>query len=169
MKGLIAGLALLVVLGAAFFLYRSPAGPPPEMTEAEMAQMEAEAVQEIEAMLDTFGQAVLRGDAQAVSSFWTSDAVILEPGVRIEGSEIPSFMEEVFGTYRYTSWDNTVLDLFVHGDVAYAISEYNEVAEAEGQESMIVNNYSFIRLEKVDGSWKVDRLLGGPRNASPES
>jgi ketosteroid isomerase-like protein len=167
MKGFVVVLLALVLAGlAAWFYYaRSGAAPPAEPTEAEIAQLEAEAVQEIEAMLDTFGQAVLRGDAQAVASFWTSDAVILEPGFRVEGSEIPPFMDEVFGTYRYTSWDNTILDLFVHGDVAYAISEYNEVAEAEGQEPMVVNNYSFIRLEKVNGSWKVDRLLGGPRNA----
>jgi hypothetical protein len=41
MKGLIAVLAVLVVVGLAFFLYRTPT-PPPEMTEAERAQIQAE-------------------------------------------------------------------------------------------------------------------------------
>jgi len=41
MKGVITVLFLLVVVGLAFFLYRSPSAPP-EMTEAEIAQIEAE-------------------------------------------------------------------------------------------------------------------------------
>ena len=30
---------------------------------------------------------------------------------------------------------------------------------------LIHDNYDFIRWEKEDGSWKIDRLLGGPREA----
>lgn len=41
MKGLITLLAVLVVVGLAFFLYRTPTAPP-EMTEAEVAQIESE-------------------------------------------------------------------------------------------------------------------------------
>jgi ketosteroid isomerase-like protein len=167
LKPTVAVVAAVIVFMALLFVASRPTAPP-ELTEAEIAQVEAEAAQEIEAMLNAFGEAVLRGDAEAVASYWTSDAVILEPGFRVEGADIPAFMDEVFGTYRYTSWDNTILDLFVHGTVAYAISEYNEVAEAEGQDPMIINNYSFIRLEKEDGDWKVDRLLGGPRDAPEE-
>jgi len=40
MEGLITLLALLVALGPGFLFYSSPAGPP-EMTEAEIAQIEA--------------------------------------------------------------------------------------------------------------------------------
>jgi hypothetical protein len=39
MKGLITALAVLVVVGLAFFLYRTPTAPP-EMTDAEIAQEE---------------------------------------------------------------------------------------------------------------------------------
>ena len=42
MKGLIAGLAALLVLGVGIFLYSSPSAPSAEMTEAEVAQIEAE-------------------------------------------------------------------------------------------------------------------------------
>ena len=42
MKGLITLLAVLVVVGLAYFLYRSPSSPPPEMTEAEIAQIKTE-------------------------------------------------------------------------------------------------------------------------------
>ena len=41
MKALIAAAALLVVLGVAFLLYSSPTAPPAEMTDAEIAQIEA--------------------------------------------------------------------------------------------------------------------------------
>ena len=61
-----------------------------------------------------------------------------EPGTRLAGSEIPPHMDEVFGIFRCTSWDNTFLEFFVHGDVAYAISEYNMVMESEGQEPVVL-------------------------------
>lgn len=51
MKGLITGLALLVVLGIGFLLYSSP-NAPPEMTEAESAQIEAEVMQWAEAWME---------------------------------------------------------------------------------------------------------------------
>ena len=52
MKGLIAGLAALLVLGVGFFLYSSPTAPSAEMTEVEIAQIQAEVVQFAEAYLD---------------------------------------------------------------------------------------------------------------------
>ena len=54
MKGLIAGLAALLVLGVGFFLYSSPTAPSAEMTEAEIAQIEAEVVQFADAYTDVW-------------------------------------------------------------------------------------------------------------------
>jgi ketosteroid isomerase-like protein len=123
MIGLITVLFVLVVVGLAFFLYRSPTAPP-AMTEAEEAQTEAEAVQETEAMFDAFGGAVVQGDAQTVASSWTSDAVMLEPGIRVEGSGLPPLMDEVVGTHDYGRWDYTILHPFSHGDIAYALGAF---------------------------------------------
>ena len=53
MKGLIAGLAVFVVLGFAFLRYRSPTSPA-EMTEAERAQIEAGVMEWAEAWFDVW-------------------------------------------------------------------------------------------------------------------
>ena len=140
---------------------------PPEMTEAEIAQIEADAIQEIQSRTDDFWEAVLSGDAETVASFWTSNALILEPGIRVAGDEIPTFLEEAFASATYTAYDEEVLDWFIHGDVAYSISSYDETFQVDGQEIM-VRNYAFIRWEKVDGTWMIHRLVAGPRNASSE-
>jgi hypothetical protein len=54
MKALLAVLAVLVVLGAGFLLYSSPTAPPAEMTEAEIAQIEAEVMEHADAWLGVF-------------------------------------------------------------------------------------------------------------------
>ena len=46
MKGLVAGLVALVAIGVLFFFYAFPTAPPAEMTEAEIAQLEAEVAQD---------------------------------------------------------------------------------------------------------------------------
>ena len=53
MKALITLLALIVVLGLAFVLYRSPP-PAPEMTEAENAQYEAEVMELADRWMDAW-------------------------------------------------------------------------------------------------------------------
>jgi ketosteroid isomerase-like protein len=134
------------------------------MTDAEIAQMETEVRQEIQDRADVFWEAVLDGDAPAVASFWTSDALILEPGVRVTGEQIPTFMEGIFETVDYSDYGSETLDWFIHGDVAYAISSYDETFLVEGQE-IVARNYGFMRWEKVDGVWMMDRLVAGPREA----
>jgi ketosteroid isomerase-like protein len=140
---------------------------PPEMTEAEIAQYEAEVIQEIKSRIDAFYEALLQGDAQTVASFWTSDASVLMPGVRVSGSEISTFVAELLETATFTDYDVEILDWFIHGDVAYEISSYDETLLVEGQEVM-VRNFDFVRWEKVNGVWMIDRLVAGPRDAPPE-
>jgi ketosteroid isomerase-like protein len=166
MKGLITVLAVLVVVGLAFFLYRAPTAPP-EMTEAEIAQHEAEVIQEIQDRTHSFWEAVLDGDAPAVASYWTSDALMLEPGVRVTGEELPTFMEGILEAVDYLDYNFEVLEWFIHGDVAYSIASYDETFVVEGQE-MVARNYGFSRWEKVDGVWMMDRLVAGPRDAPEE-
>ena len=159
MRTLAAVAALLVVAACQ--------APPAEMTEAEIAQYEAEVIQAIEGRVDGFYEALRQGDAQAAASFWTPDALVLMPGVRVSGSEIQNFMAEYMETMTFLTWEGEYLDWFIHGDVAYEISSYDETYLVDGQE-VVVSNYEFVRLEKVDGVWMIDRLVAGPRDAPPE-
>lgn len=167
MKGLITLFAVLVVLGVAFFLYSTPSAPP-EMTEAERAQQEAQVRQEISRTDEGFRDAVLRGDPQAAASVWTSDARLLEPGVDVTGSDFQGFFEEAFATMDITEYDLEILELFLHGDVAYAIYQETATAQVVGQEPFTMVNNAFVRLEKENGTWKYDRIVSAPRDAPSE-
>jgi ketosteroid isomerase-like protein len=152
---------------AVLFLVAACQAPPAEMTEAERAQYEAEVIQAIESRIDAFYEALLQGDAQTATSFWTSDALVLMPGLRVSGSEVPTFLAELLETTTFTAYDFEILEWFIHGDVAYYICSYDETLRVEGQEVM-VRNYDFARWEKEDGVWMIDRLFAGPRDAPPE-
>jgi hypothetical protein len=52
MKAIVAVLAALVALGALFYFYTAPTTAPAEMTEAEIAQIEAEVLEWAEAFMD---------------------------------------------------------------------------------------------------------------------
>ena len=132
-----------------------------------MAENDAEVIQVLESRIEEFYEAFLRGDVQAAASFWTSDVLFLGPGVRVSGSEMPTFLAEMLGTMTLKRYDVETLDWFIHGDVAYGLFSYDETYEVEGQE-VVVKNYDFARWEKDDGVWKVARVLIGPKDAPPE-
>jgi ketosteroid isomerase-like protein len=168
MKGLIALLALLVVLGVAFLLYRSPAGPPAGMTEAERAERETQVRQEITDLLNLYGDAYLREDMETFMSTYSSDARVFWPGANLPKDEIQGVVSEMFQTASPTGYDPTIVDLFVHGDAAYAIYEVAETIQMEGQEPETTFWNCFTRFAKEDGGWKFHRDVCGPRDAPPE-
>jgi len=167
MKGAITVLAALIVVGLAWSLYRSP-GAPPEMTEAERAQIEAEVRQGITNLMDTWKDACLKGDPAAFMSIYTRDARVYYPGMNFERNELQTAMEEYLQAATWTEVDGKVLEVFVDGDAAYAISELSETIQMEGQETESHISNCFSRFVKEDGAWKVDRDLCGPKDASPE-
>ena len=133
MKGLITVIAVLVVVGLAYFIYRSPTTPP-EMTEAERAQMEADVRVEIAERFDGYRAALLTGDAGAFMSMYTSDARVFWPGMNLDKNELQAAMAEMFQGMTWTAYDVDLQDLFVAGDAAYAIYQLSETFQAEGQE-----------------------------------
>ena len=168
MKGLLAGLVALMALGVLFFFYTAEKAPPPEMTEAEMTEIEAEVREQLTNRLDEYGKALGAGDAQAVMSFWTSDARMWQQGWYGTAEDLAAFLEEAFPSMTYSGLSMEPLDLFVHGDVAYFIYEYSGTIQTEGQEPESMINNCFTRFEKEDGVWKLDRDVCGPRDAPTE-
>jgi hypothetical protein len=88
--------------------------------------------------------------------------------MRVTGSEMLAFLQEFFDGAGSTALESEEVDLFLDGDAAYPLGPYDETIQFEGQEPFTVHNYHFIRWEKEDGIWKIDRLLAGPRSAPPE-
>jgi ketosteroid isomerase-like protein len=137
------------------------------MTGKTAAEIEAEVRQNLTDRIEFYRDAVLRGDAQAAASFWTSDAWELGPGVSVKGDEQKAALVEAVGSGAITAFDIELLDLSVHGDVAYGIYQYSLTLQMEGQQPVTVANNSFSRWEKEDGVWKVSRMVAGPRDAPP--
>ena len=160
----ILSLAALVLLAAC-----QPA-PPPEMTAAEMAQIEADTKQAIADQWDGFRNAVLNGDAEVWVSLWTPDGRLLEPGMDMSGDVLFDFVREFFESGgEVFSFDVESSEIFVHGDAAYQIGQYDESFRFPGAEAAEAHNHFFARWEKADdGIWRIDRMLSGPRDAPPE-
>lgn len=172
MKGIISLLALLLVLGVAFLLYRSPAGPSAAVTQAEIAQMEADAIQAIsETWAAYHANMTPDWDVEVWSSFWSSDAHLYGPGRDLSAADLAAgFIEQLEeASLTALSLDLEPFETWVHGDVAYQVGEYDETVRFEGQDPVDYANYFFCRWERqADGTWKLDRFLSGPRDAPEE-
>jgi ketosteroid isomerase-like protein len=143
--------------------------PPAEMTEAERAQYEAEVEQAINARWDDYASMYAELDAETWLSFWTPDTRLFQPGLTLSGEEFPAFAADFFGGGGQTfALDVESFEVFVHGDVAYQIGQYDDSFQFPGEEPALAQNYFFARWEKVDGTWKIDRFLTAPRDALEE-
>ncbi|MFG1690650.1 YybH family protein [Gemmatimonadota bacterium] len=152
-------LAVLILFAAC-----QPAAPP-EMTDAEKAEVE----QAIADLWTGFEEVLLSEDknVEEYLAFWTEDARILEPGMDMAGRDLFDSFGEFWGsggeifTFALESYE-----VFVHGDVAYQIGQYDESFQFPGAEPAEAHNYCFMRFEKnADGVWQIDRLVAGPREA----
>ncbi len=134
-------------------------------TESDPATDTAAVRQELTDRMAALEEALLAGDTEEVLGFWTSDAQALEPGLNLSGDQLHEFFRNFLSTDRVVSFDIEVYDQFVHGDVAYEVGEYDETVEVAGQQQTVRNHY-FLRWERgIDGAWRIDRFLAGPREA----
>jgi len=157
MKGLIAVLGLLLVLGVGFFLYSSPTAPSAEMTEAEIAQIEAEVMQFAEAHLSAFGEL----DAEVLTSFWLEDNISsVSFAERMVGTEETSiFFDGLVASWQQTNseWQpGSIVDVISPTMALFQGTSRQEVAFSDGRE--LVQRIHFTHfLKKVDGEWKIQR------------
>jgi uncharacterized protein (TIGR02246 family) len=162
MKGLITVLAVLVVVGLAFFLYRTPTAPP-EMSEGNLAQIQAE----VEAARQEHRDAMMAGDVEGILAHLTSDAVQLGPGYRYVGTEIRDYMQRTFTEASLTSWESQPIETWVHGDAVYAIVR-DDMTVTFGEQAMTLSTHTFTRWVKEDGQWKLSYVFSSPVDAPPE-
>ena len=111
MKGLIAGLAALLVIGVGFFLYSSPSAPPAEMTDAEIAQIEAAA----KAVGDQSLTALNNLDVEASAALYDPSAIHGNDGMAYYATydEWKAHLDEMYGSLEEMSleWTNTRVDV----------------------------------------------------------
>jgi ketosteroid isomerase-like protein len=169
MKALVTGLALLVVLGLAFLLYRSPTAPP-MMTEAEIAQHEAEVMQAIDGQWAGYVEAMLGGDTEGVLSFWTEDMRLWGPGMNLGRRELETLVRDSFGSpMAIRAFDVTPFDTFIHGKVVYQSGQM-DVTRPDPDGNPIEDHSYFLAkwVKQPDGAWRMSRGLQGPVEAPEE-
>jgi ketosteroid isomerase-like protein len=144
--------------------------PPAEMTQAEIAQMEAEVTQVIADRWAGFWESVVAKDYEEWASYWTSDTRVLQTGVDMSGTAWFDYVRELFESgAQWHTFDIESFDFFVHGNVAYQIGQWDETATLDSGEPVEWNEYFFIRWVKGDdGLWRLSRLLSTPRDAPAE-
>jgi len=82
------------------------------------------------------------------------------------GADLHNLAQEFFGSgVEGYSLRMESYEIFVHGEVAYQIGEYDEGWQMPGEERMEDRNYLFVRWKKEDGTWKIHRVVGGAREA----
>ena len=127
---------------------------------------EATAKSEIESRIAGYLDAIKRRDVDAISDFWTGDAVLLGPGMELNRASILQGMQSVFkaGT-RVHVLKRVTSELFVHGDVAYEMAKAEEVFISDAAASRdTTRNNMFIRWSRgPDGAWRFHRVLLGPQ------
>jgi ketosteroid isomerase-like protein len=169
MKGLIAVLVVLLAIGVLFFYSSGPPSAPAEMSEAEIAQVEAEVAQTISDRWAAYHDVLVAGDIPGIQDYWTSDLRVLEPGMDFTKNDVENFFTDFFGSGGVGyGFQPETFDVFVHGDVAYHVGQYDEDVQFGGQERNVIQNYFFARWEKgEDGVWRISRFVAAPREAPP--
>jgi hypothetical protein len=154
MKGLIAVFAALAVLGLAFFLYRSPAGPPAEMTEAEIAQIEAD-VMAVAAEMKTASDNL---DTDAVVASYDPSAMHGTDGTTYYPTyeDWAAHLRDLGGRFqeRTSEWRNTRVDVLAR-DAAVFVGQYEVTGTQVSGDMTRVQVYMTLVMRNIEGVWKV--------------
>ena len=139
----------LVVAGTS----TSYAGSPPDDQGIREVQTA------IEAANAKFSEAFARGDAKALASMYTSDAIVFPPDSEmIRGNEaIGDFWKAARnGGVREVAL--TTVEVGQSGDVAYEVGKVSLTVQAHGNEPTTAGaKYVVVWKRQADGSWKLHR------------
>jgi uncharacterized protein (TIGR02246 family) len=140
--------ALVIAIGST--AYAGSKGKDQAVREARAA---------IEAANAKFSAAYARGDAKALSSMYTSDAIVLPPDSEmIRGNEAIGEFWKKTRESGVQSAALTTVDVGRSGDVAYEVGKVSLTIQPPGKEpTTAVAKYVVIWKRQADGSWKLHR------------
>ena len=159
MKAVAAVLAALVAVGVLMYVYTAPMETQDqlEMTEAEIAQIEAEVLGFADAHLAAFGQL----DAGLLLSYWMEDNISsVSFAQRMVGTEETStFFDGLVASWQQTTseWQpGSIVDVISPTLALFQGTSRQEVTLSDGGE--LVQRIHFTHfLKKIDGEWKIQR------------
>jgi ketosteroid isomerase-like protein len=169
MKATAAVVAAIVAVLALLYVASSP-NAPVEMTDAEIAQHEAEVMQAIDAQWAGYREAMVAGDAEGVLSRWTDDMRLWGPGLDLGRAEFESLVRGSLGSDMvFTAFDFTPFDTSIHGNVVYQIGRMDVTGPGPDGEPVQDHSYALAKwVKQPDGVWRMSRGLQGPVGAPDE-
>lgn len=160
---------LLLVLGGAC---RPAAESEAKRDDAEAKRDDASAAHDARAdvrarlgsRMAEYAEALRRGSAAEVKTFWSEDAHVFLPGLELDGAGVANFVDSFYaGGGEVIAVEFRRRDLFVHETAAYEIGRLEETARFGGADPETVKENYFVRWERQeDGSWRIDRFVAGP-------
>ncbi len=151
---------MIVVCAAGIALACQTEQPATEQGSAIDPAVDAASVREaILAKDKVFADAMVAGDAEAITQLYAADAVILAPGQpRGEGTDAirASWSTALEGGPMATSTlDSDLITVSAAGDYAYAVGSYTDSGTApDGSEWSDQGKYLTV-WKSVDGDWKI--------------
>lgn len=148
------------------FMHTSPATPP----SGTMASAVLDPA--IVAAADDYLRANLRGDAAAIASFFTDDAVEMPPGrPALEGrGAIESYTREMCsGPFKLLEFSFSHRDTRALGDTGIDVGTYRQkLAAAQGATLEETGNYIAL-LRRLDGHWRLSHLIFNSSRPMPSA
>jgi len=163
MKGLIAGLGVLMALGLLFFFYTAEkAGPPPEMAEAEIAQIEAGVLASMQTYVDGYREM----DLEKVGSVTHPDFLTYpySGSVQNRAEFVEGGLAWAEGKESWAiSWVDTNVRVLSPDLAVFSGTSVDTLTYSDGRVIQYPSNaYAFL-LERTADGWKLS--VGGPSAA----
>ena len=113
----------------------------------------------IEAANARFSEAFARGDAKALASMYTSDAIVFPPDSEmIRGNEAIGDFWKATRNGGVRDVALTTVEVGQSGDVAYEVGKVSLTVQAHGNEPTTAGaKYVVVWKRQTDGSWKLHR------------
>jgi ketosteroid isomerase-like protein len=141
------------------------------MSQAEIAQHEAEVMQAIDEQWAGYAEAMVGGEAEGVLSYWTEDMRLRGPGMDLDRTEFESLVRGSLGSVMVvTAFEYTPLDTFIHGNTVYQIGRMDVTGPGPDGEPVRDHSYALAKwVKQPDGVWRMSQGLQGPVEAPEES
>lgn len=140
-----------IVLGVAIFTACASPSPDVERAMAEIAEVR-----------NAFWEAHERGDAEALASAVTEDAVLFAPGMDdVSGRDaLREAARQMFSAWTIEDFTIVEQEMRVHLPFAYELATYTEtITVGDGPAAAVRGRYLLVWRKDDDGVWRVNRNM----------
>lgn len=131
----------------------------------------AELKRAVDSMQTKYIDAVVKGDAAALSGFFTDDAVVIAPNVKATHgrAEMDAANTKTLATMKFTGLKLHTDDLELFGDIGVETGTFEQTLKPQGKTLHNTGNYLAVWKKQTDGGWKIYRLAYDSDIPAPKS